>query len=99
MDMQTRMLIIVACACVALAVVTPLLLGAGRGDLSASNAERMVIKICNWNNVVPGPALDGFQMPRGKWYDFQRQGWRVESYVVAPNAEGAKHGFYAVLVR
>ena len=64
-----------------------------------ADAQRLVIKICNWDGVVPQPALDGFTLPAGKWVDYQKNGWRVESYVVAPNAEGSKNGFYAILTR
>jgi hypothetical protein len=59
--------------------------------------QHLVIKICNWDGVVPKAALDGFKMPAGKWADFQKDGWQVESYLVAPNDDGGKNGFYAVL--
>jgi hypothetical protein len=44
-------------------------------------------------------ALDGFKMPAGKWADYQKQGWQVESYLVAPNPEGNAHGLYVVLAQ
>ena len=97
--MNKRMLASVACLLAVLLVVSPFLLGADRSDAPRPDAQRLVIKICNWDGVVPQPALDGFTMPAGKWVDYQKNGWRVESYVVAPNAEGGKNGFYAILTR
>ena len=97
--MRSRMILSVVCVCAALAVVSPLLLGAGRDNAPPPVGERMVIKVCNWDRIVPASALDGFRMPHGKWHDFQEQGWRVESYLVAPNIEATQQGLYAVLVR
>ena len=97
--MNKRMLASVACLLAVLLVVWPVLLGADRGDPGRPDAQRLVIKICNWDGVVPQPALDGFTMPAGKWVEYQKNGWRVESYVVAPNAGGTKNGFYAILTK
>lgn len=97
--MRSRMILSVVCVGAALAIVSPLPLGAGRDNAPPSVGERMVIKVCNWDGIVPASALDGFRMPRGKWHDLQERGWRVESYLVAPNVKGTRQGLYAVLVR
>lgn len=73
------------------------LLLAQQPPAAAPAPQHLVIKICNWDGVVPKPALDGFKMPAGKWADLQKDGWQVESYLVAPNDDGGKNGFYAVL--
>jgi hypothetical protein len=90
---------ILACALVALVVASPFLWGADRGQPGPANTQRLVIKVCNWDGVVPEKALDGFALPKGKWVDYQKQGWRVESYIVAPTAPGSANGFYAVLAK
>jgi hypothetical protein len=97
--MKRRIILSAALVCVALVLATPLLIGAGPNAKPPAVPERLVIKICNWDGVVAKPALDGFKMPAGKWADFQKQGWQVESYIVAPNASGQKNGLYAVLKR
>lgn len=97
--MSKSMLASVVCLLTALVVLSPFLLGADRDNTARPDAQRLVIKICNWDGVVPQPALDGFTMPAGKWVDYQKNGWRVESYVVAPNAGGTKNGLYAVLAK
>ncbi|MCP4591578.1 MAG: hypothetical protein GY842_12630 [bacterium] len=95
--MRKRLLIGMVCALVGLCATAELLQGAGGGKQQRQSSERLVIKICNWDGVVPSQALDGFGMPAGKWVDFQKSGWEVESYAVAPNAQGDKNGFYAIL--
>ena len=97
--MSKRILISVACVLMALVVASPFLLGADRDNTARPDAQHLVIKICNWDGVVPQPALDGFTLPAGKWVDYQKNGWRVESYVVAPNAQGTTNGLYAVLTK
>lgn len=72
--------------------------GAPMGMAPVGPQERTIIKVCNWDGVVPDKALDGFKMPAGKWAEYQEQGWHVESYLVAPNADGKSQGLYAVLV-
>ncbi len=78
-------------------VTGSLLVGQPAPAGGAPGPQRLVIKVCNWDGVVPEAALDGFTMPGGKWVDFQKDGWQVESYLVAPNEGGGKNGFYAVL--
>ena len=73
--------------------------GGPPGMASWWERERMIVKVCNWDGVVPEKALDGFKMPAGKWADYQKQGWQVESYLVAPNPEGNTHGLYVVLAQ
>jgi hypothetical protein len=89
--------LVVVAVCAALAITLPLALGAG--DDEPAPPQRLVIKVCNWTDVVPAPALDGFEMPAGKWRDYQVKGWHVESYIVAPNESGKGQGFYAILKR
>ncbi len=97
--MNRRVLVCVFCVLVAVLVTSQFLEGGDRDPITQPDAQRLVIKICNWDGVVPQQALDGFTLPKGKWVDYQKGGWQVESYVVAPNAQGTKHGFYAVLTR
>jgi hypothetical protein len=54
--------------------------------------ERMIAKVCHWDGMVPERALDGFEMPAGKWADDAKQGWQAEFYLVAPNVQGNTHG-------
>ncbi len=96
--MKTRGMILVAGAVVALLVTAAMLTAETRsGGQSAAVGERLVIKICNWDGVVPDGALDGYKLPAGKWADFQKQGWQVEQYLVAPVSPKGAQGLYAVL--
>ncbi|MBN1490002.1 MAG: hypothetical protein JXA69_08800 [Phycisphaerae bacterium] len=96
--MSKRGLLCAGCVLALLLASSHLLLGAAGSEDAAPIHQRLVIKICNWDGVVPEKALDGFTMPKGTWADYQRQGWTVESYIVAPNGGNAKsNGFYAVL--
>ncbi len=99
--MGKRDLLILALACAVLLGAGHLLqrAGADQTDRTSAPPDRVIIKLCNWDGVVPEKALDGFTMPGGKWADYQRAGWKVESYVVAPNAEGRQNGLYAVMVK
>jgi hypothetical protein len=97
-NMNHRTWIQTAVILIALVAVSSLLFGAGNADKRSPEPQRLVIKICNWDGVVPQKALDGFIMPKGKWADYQKRGWKVESYVVAPNAsKQVANGLYAVL--
>jgi hypothetical protein len=90
---------ILAMVAILAVLVTSALLTAESRTVGSAARERIVIKICNWDGVVPDKALDGFQMPAGKWADFQQKGWRVEQYLVAPNSPQGNQGFYAVLCK
>jgi hypothetical protein len=96
--MTTRLTILAGGAAVALLVTTAMLTAETRSDGQRAVAgERLVIKICNWDGVVPDGALDGYKLPGGKWADFQKQGWKVEQYLVAPVSPKGAEGLYAVL--
>ena len=90
---------IVVTAFIALSAAVSGILWAGEPAQPAKEAgvQHLVVKICNWDGVVPKAALDGFKMPAGKWADFQKDGWQVESYLVGPSDDAGKQGFYAVL--
>lgn len=96
--MSRRRLAVTLSVIAATVLVAGSLLAGQQGPAAGSSgAQRLVIKICNWEGVVPQAALDGFKAPGGKWVDFQKNGWEVEAYLVAPNEGGGKNGFYAVL--
>ena len=98
--MRTRHMILAAGAVVALLLTAAMLTAETRsGGQPAVGGERLVIKICTWDGVVPDGAIDGFKLPAGKWVDFQRQGWQVEQYLVAPVSSKGAEGLYAVLRR
>lgn len=86
-------------ACVALVLGSMAVRSEQVKPAAGTGTQHLVIKICDWDGVVPKAALDGFTMPAGKWADFQRDGWRIESYLVAPNDDAKAHGLYAVLAR
>lgn len=82
------------------AVTTSLLWAqsADRGN-PKSFPQRTVVKVCEWDNVVPEKATsDGFMTPGGLWAQYVMNGWKVEGYVVGPNADGKGNGLYAVVV-
>jgi hypothetical protein len=95
--MQRKLLAVAVCALVAILLTSVGMTATAAGDDPGDAPQRMIIKVCNWDGIVPEPALDGFKMPKGKWVDFQNNGWTVESYIVAPNAPGSQNGLYAVL--
>lgn len=82
----------------ALAAGTALLM-AQQPPIAGPPPQHLVIKICNWDGVVPQAALDGFRMPAGKWVELQKDGWHFASYLIAPSDDSGKQGFYAVLKR
>jgi len=98
--MRTRHMILAAGAVVVLLLTAAMLTAETRsGGQPAAAGDRLVIKICHWDGVVPDKALDGFTLPAGKWADFQKQGWKVEQYLVAPVSPKGAEGLYAVLRR
>ena len=85
-------------AAVALVLMATMLMAESRtGGPPVAAGERLVIKICSWDGVIPDGAIDGYKLPAGKWADFQKQGWTVEQYLVAPVSPRGAQGLYAVL--
>ena len=97
--MRSRTWAVAVCALVAILLTSVAMTASAAGDNTSKAPQRVIIKVCNWDGVVPAPALDGFEMPKGKWVDYQNDGWTVESYIVAPNQQGSANGLYAVLTR
>ncbi len=96
--MMTRLTILAGGAAVALLLTAAMLAAeTSLGTPPAAACERLVIKICHWDGVVPDGALDGYKLPGGKWAEFQKQGWKVEQYLVAPVSPKGAQGLYAVL--
>jgi hypothetical protein len=96
--MRTRHAILAGGAAVALLLTAAMLAAETRSEGRAAVAgERLVIKICHWDGVIPDGALDGYKLPAGKWAEFQKQGWKVEQYLVAPVKPQGAQGLYAVL--
>ena len=96
--MTTKHMVLGLAAVVALLLTAAMLTAETRsGGQPAAAGERLVIKICHWDGVVPDGAIDGFKLPAGKWADFQKQGWKVEQCLVAPVSPKGAAGLYAVL--
>jgi hypothetical protein len=94
--MRRRVLLSIACLLAVLLVTSQFLQGADPPQGAQPKTERMVIKLCNWDGVVPAKAVDGFILP-ASLADYEKDGWQVEGYVVAPNAGAKSNGFFAVL--
>jgi hypothetical protein len=94
--MSRRVLLAIASVLAAVLVMSQFLASADPPEGAQPKAERMVIKLCNWDGVVPAKATDGFTLP-ASLAGYEKDGWHVEGYVVAPNAGGQNNGFFAVL--
>lgn len=94
--MSRRLSVSIACLLAAVLVTSQFLQGADPPEGAQSKTERMVIKLCNWDGVVPAKAADGFMLP-ASLIGYEKDGWQVEGYVVGPNASGQNNGFFVVL--
>lgn len=96
---MTRRNAILAMVATLAVLVTSALLTAETRALGPAARERVVIKICNWDGLVPDKALDSFQMPAGKWADFQKK--RLEGGTIPIRAELApgRSGFLCGVVQ
>jgi hypothetical protein len=80
----------------ALLAASQFLPGADPPEGAQPKTERMVIKLCNWDGVVPAKATDGFMLP-ASLAGYEKDGWRADGCIVAPNARGQDNRFFAVL--